>query len=343
FTANLFNPALLDLPLHHYSEPTFSSLLARPQPGKSKQSHDFPHARPGQYALLSAAKLSIYSVALVRPQLAKPSHGSPSLVRARRPTIYSLSLTTCTTGKRGGEEQVDGGGGWGSAEIEAVVMAPARAEEFDSIAAKHFLLDIMEIYQLIMAESVAIEIESDSPAASLASPPISKQRKLRSLVWNDFEKFHKEDGSQDKLTRTIDVGMLFAHGVNSDGSNSLKCVHFDEETCRDLLAKNSTLFQGIFNKLQPQFKLVGHTSIKANCMKWCNIAKVIPGKLFDWNLNKKLCSIVLDNAFSNDVLTRQLSNMLRSHGCLLLNDKLFRVRYCCHVLNLIVQMGLDPL
>ncbi|MQM14269.1 hypothetical protein Taro_047203 [Colocasia esculenta] len=69
-----------------------------------------------------------------------------------------------------------------------------------------------------------------------------------------------------------------------------------------------------------------------------NIAKVIQSKLFDWNIDGKLCSIVLDNAFLNN-----LSDILLPRGYLLLNGKLFRFRCCCHMLNLIVQVGLGPL
>ncbi|MQM15645.1 hypothetical protein Taro_048595 [Colocasia esculenta] len=73
------------------------------------------------------------------------------------------------------------------------------------------------------------------------------------------------------------------------------------------------------------------------------IAKVIKAKLFDWNIDGKICSVILDNAFSNNVLTRELCQLLQPRGRLLLNGALFRVHCCCHILNLIVQVGLQPL
>ena len=62
--------------------------------------------------------------------------------------------------------------------------------------------------------------------------------------------------------------------------------------------------------------------------------------LKDWGIEKKIFSITLDNASSND----NMQNMLKEHLCLsnslLLNGEFFHIRCSAHILNLIVQDGL---
>ena len=62
--------------------------------------------------------------------------------------------------------------------------------------------------------------------------------------------------------------------------------------------------------------------------------------LKDWGIERKIFSINLDNASSND----NMQNMLKEHLCLsnslLLNGEFFHIRCSAHILNLIVQDGL---
>ncbi|MQL75254.1 hypothetical protein Taro_007636 [Colocasia esculenta] len=73
------------------------------------------------------------------------------------------------------------------------------------------------------------------------------------------------------------------------------------------------------------------------------IYKTIKKLLVDWNLDKRLCSIVLDNALSNDKFVRELIKDLSLNMSLLLDGEFFRVRCCAHILNLIVQDGLKEI
>ncbi|XP_008792782.2 zinc finger BED domain-containing protein RICESLEEPER 1-like isoform X1 [Phoenix dactylifera] len=71
------------------------------------------------------------------------------------------------------------------------------------------------------------------------------------------------------------------------------------------------------------------------------ISKTIVEKLHEWNIGKKLASIVLDNCSTSDVVTGELLKSLRPKGFLLLNGDLFRVHSCAHILNLVVQESLE--
>ncbi|CAI9301016.1 unnamed protein product [Lactuca saligna] len=62
-----------------------------------------------------------------------------------------------------------------------------------------------------------------------------------------------------------------------------------------------------------------------------------------WGIEKKLFSITLDNAASNDVCVELLKNQFRLTNSLVYDGKLFHLRCCAHILNLIVQDGLKQI
>lgn len=61
--------------------------------------------------------------------------------------------------------------------------------------------------------------------------------------------------------------------------------------------------------------------------------------LKDWGIQKKIMSITLDNASSNDVF----SDVIKSELDLVCDGDYFHVRCCAHILNLIVQDGLKEI
>ena len=71
-----------------------------------------------------------------------------------------------------------------------------------------------------------------------------------------------------------------------------------------------------------------------------DLALMVLEFLKDWGIERKIFSITLDNASSND----NMQNMLKEHLCLsnslLLNGEFFHIRCSAHILNLIVQDGL---
>ncbi|MBA0777490.1 hypothetical protein Gotri_005503 [Gossypium trilobum] len=56
-----------------------------------------------------------------------------------------------------------------------------------------------------------------------------------------------------------------------------------------------------------------------------------------------MCSISVDNASYNDAAVRMLKDSLSFYKRLPLNDKLFHVRCCAHILNLLVHDGLSEI
>jgi len=75
-------------------------------------------------------------------------------------------------------------------------------------------------------------------------------------------------------------------------------------------------------------------------------AEVISDKLvecmIDWNIDRKLSTITLDNCNTNDSAIGMLLNKLDC-STLMLDGQLFHLRCCAHILNLIAQDGLSVL
>ncbi|XP_077251806.1 zinc finger BED domain-containing protein RICESLEEPER 3-like [Tasmannia lanceolata] len=72
------------------------------------------------------------------------------------------------------------------------------------------------------------------------------------------------------------------------------------------------------------------------------IANAIELCLIDWNISK-LSTITLDNASNNTVAVRTLVPVLSRKGMLLQEGRFFHVRCAAHVINLIVQDGLNEI
>nr|KAJ0191769.1 hypothetical protein LSAT_V11C800442250 [Lactuca sativa] len=73
------------------------------------------------------------------------------------------------------------------------------------------------------------------------------------------------------------------------------------------------------------------------------IAEKLSGLIKSWGIERKLFSITLDNASSNDVCVGLLKNQLHLMNSIVYDGKLFHLRCCAHILNLIVQDGLKQI
>ncbi|PNX75230.1 HAT family dimerization domain-containing protein [Trifolium pratense] len=70
------------------------------------------------------------------------------------------------------------------------------------------------------------------------------------------------------------------------------------------------------------------------------LTKVMVECMMDWNIDRKLSTITLDNCSTNDCLVGMLVNKLDC-STLILDGQLFHMRCCAHILNLIAQDGLS--
>ena len=63
----------------------------------------------------------------------------------------------------------------------------------------------------------------------------------------------------------------------------------------------------------------------------------------EWDIEKKIYSISMDNASSNDNAIKNLRRIFEIDRKLLCDGRLFHVRCCAHILNLIAQDGLETI
>ncbi|KAL5714914.1 hypothetical protein ACHQM5_016815 [Ranunculus cassubicifolius] len=71
------------------------------------------------------------------------------------------------------------------------------------------------------------------------------------------------------------------------------------------------------------------------------ICEKIHSLISDWGIEKKLFSITLDNATSNLTFVSLLKSQLNLQNALLCDGDYFHIRCCCHIINLVVQFGLE--
>ncbi|KZV22165.1 hypothetical protein F511_33795 [Dorcoceras hygrometricum] len=70
------------------------------------------------------------------------------------------------------------------------------------------------------------------------------------------------------------------------------------------------------------------------------LANALVECLLDWNLDRKLSTLTVDNCTTNDAMIECILDKLHPSS-LILEGKLFHMRCCAHILNLIVRDGLD--
>ncbi|XP_019167994.1 PREDICTED: zinc finger BED domain-containing protein RICESLEEPER 2-like [Ipomoea nil] len=73
------------------------------------------------------------------------------------------------------------------------------------------------------------------------------------------------------------------------------------------------------------------------------LSDAIFGCMKEWGIEKKVFTITVDNASSNDSAIRYMKDTLQRSRSLVCGGRLFHVRCCAHILNLCVQDGLDEI
>ena len=73
------------------------------------------------------------------------------------------------------------------------------------------------------------------------------------------------------------------------------------------------------------------------------VADALSKSFLDWGIEDKVTSVIVDNASNNDACIRRLRDDFLLRKRLPLGGKLFHVRCCAHILNLLVQDGLSQI
>ncbi|CAM8907259.1 unnamed protein product [Rhodiola kirilowii] len=73
------------------------------------------------------------------------------------------------------------------------------------------------------------------------------------------------------------------------------------------------------------------------------VCDVLNQCLLDWNLTNKLATVTVDNASYNDVAVKNLKEVLSYQRKLPFDGMFFHVRCCAHIVNILVQEGLQEI
>ena len=71
-----------------------------------------------------------------------------------------------------------------------------------------------------------------------------------------------------------------------------------------------------------------------------SLSKILLEYLSDWNINLKLSTIIVDNASHNNGMMKLVSDKFQASS-VILGGKLLHMHCAAHILNLVVQEGLN--
>jgi hypothetical protein len=71
------------------------------------------------------------------------------------------------------------------------------------------------------------------------------------------------------------------------------------------------------------------------------LCEIIHDMLKEWGIDRKVFSIIMDNALNMDNMQERLRYRLSAaHNSLICGGDFFQIRSCAHILNLVVQVGM---
>ncbi|XP_031105178.1 zinc finger BED domain-containing protein RICESLEEPER 3-like [Ipomoea triloba] len=105
-------------------------------------------------------------------------------------------------------------------------------------------------------------------------------------------------------------------------------------------------FNVLMKSIMPEWKRISRSTIKSDCLKVYEIEKKkLKNNLesVSKGIERKVFTITVDNATSNDSAIRYMKDTLQRSRSLVCGGCLFHVRCCAHILNLCVQDGLEEI
>ncbi|KAL3507377.1 hypothetical protein ACH5RR_032759 [Cinchona calisaya] len=188
-----------------------------------------------------------------------------------------------------------------------------------------------------------------------------KKRCKKSEAWNDF-KDAVVDGVKKVECIHLQQTKINFHPTDAPALPipPLHFEKFDMEKMRETAAHWVLMHEHPFSSLEeegfnfmmklglPNWQKISRNTSKADCVTVYELEKKKLKNLLK-NVNKnggienKIFTISVDNASNNDVAIRLLKDTLSMSKNLVCGGKLFHVRCCAHILNLIVQDGLSQI
>ncbi|XP_021617926.1 zinc finger BED domain-containing protein RICESLEEPER 2-like [Manihot esculenta] len=185
-----------------------------------------------------------------------------------------------------------------------------------------------------------------------------KKRKQTSKVWTKFKKITLSDGTMKAELREVIAHMILVHELS---------FNFVEYEVFNLLMRTTTSYyhkvsratarKDCFSvyeieKKKVQALLKDTDKLQKHTLNFCDVPPPHTGVVIcdvlqkcsvEWGIEDKVWTISVDNARYNDVAVRMLKDNIAYKNSLAHHGKLFHVRCCAHILNLLVQDGLSEI
>ncbi|MFS7922886.1 putative HAT dimerization domain, ribonuclease H-like superfamily, hAT-like transposase, RNase-H [Helianthus anomalus] len=151
-----------------------------------------------------------------------------------------------------------------------------------------------------------------------------------------FNKISRASARQDCIS-SYDIGRkriqkllntVSRVSITTDMWTSVQNIHYMVVTCH-FVDSDFQLRKCILNfvDISPPYTGLGIYDCLFKCLK-------------EWKIEKKVATLTVDNAKTNDVVAKKLMENLNLQSKLGIDGKLFHVRCCARILNLLVQDGL---
>jgi len=98
----------------------------------------------------------------------------------------------------------------------------------------------------------------------------------------------------------------------------------------------------IDDKSEKQQKIIRFHAVNPSCNAK-ELGDIIWASIINWHLGGKIFNIILDDAFIDDTVALDVNASLQKQNKLAANRSFFVVRYATHVLDHVIQVGLDEL
>ncbi|KAA8524372.1 hypothetical protein F0562_010795 [Nyssa sinensis] len=216
-------------------------------------------------------------------------------------------------------------------------------------------LTLIDSSPLTPVESNALTPVDSTPSltpTSTSTQVSPRKRKLTSIVWNDFKKVKRYSNSLQPMFKMISRNTLKSDILKiyeREKSKTIKLLENVESRISltsDIWTSNQTKkgFMAVTTHFIDdawvlQSRILRFIYVPAPHNKEV-LSDALVDCLSDWNIDRKLSTITLDNCTTNDAIIDNIGSKLDSSS-LLLDGRVLHMRCCAHILNLIVKDGLE--
>ncbi|XP_062103613.1 zinc finger BED domain-containing protein RICESLEEPER 2-like [Humulus lupulus] len=190
-------------------------------------------------------------------------------------------------------------------------------------------------------------------------PELGRKKLAEMIILHEYPLSMVEHSGFIDYSNTISP-MFQMVSRNTIRSDILKIYKIEKEKFREVLEKNKSRIALTTDMWTANHQKRGYMAVTAHFIddSWklhsqiisfryvpCphdapTLTETLSSCMSEWNIEQKISTVTVDNCTTNDAMIPLLKEQFDSK-CFLLNGKLLHMRFCAHILNLIVRDGLS--